>query len=271
MRVHDDRVGVRDRQPRRGGHPAAGRVVVGHEPEEAAVRRVHVHPHAVLAAQRQGQVDPVHGAEPGGAGGEHDSADLARRAAGRPGRPGPSGRRRRSAPRRDGRRAGGTSGRACSGRRRCTRPRGPGASRARRTAPPGWRRCRRTRGGRGGQGSPNIAASSAVTSFSICAVAGPAVQGVVVRVDLHRREVAQDGDRVRAASPSGRRTWGARRGSCRASARRARRPRRRGGRGPRRGLGGAGRARTTRARSGARRPRGPASPPGPATGPCRAG
>ena len=42
-----------------------------------------------------------------------------------------------------------------------------------------------------------MAASWATTSFSIAAVAGPAVERVIVRVDQHRGEIADDGCRVR--------------------------------------------------------------------------
>ena len=54
-------------------HPVGG--VVGDQPEEAAVSGVDVDADPVLRAQRDGQVDRVDRAEPGGAGGHHHGPD----------------------------------------------------------------------------------------------------------------------------------------------------------------------------------------------------
>lgn len=73
VRVDDDRVAVGDGGERRRRHPVGG--VVGDEAEEAAVGGVHVHPGAVAAGERDDLVHRVDRAKPGGAHGGHHRPD----------------------------------------------------------------------------------------------------------------------------------------------------------------------------------------------------
>ena len=76
VRIDHHRVALGDRGVRGPSH-SLGRVV-GDQGEEAAVRGVDMDPGAVAAAERQGLVDGVDRPETGGAGGQHDGADRAR-------------------------------------------------------------------------------------------------------------------------------------------------------------------------------------------------
>ncbi len=75
VRVDDDGVGVGDRGVGRGDDPVGG--VVGDESEEAAVGGIDVHACAVLAAERDDLVNWVDGAEARSASGGNDCADAA--------------------------------------------------------------------------------------------------------------------------------------------------------------------------------------------------
>ena len=141
VRVDHHRVGGADRSQR------GGRVVEQHE--EPAVRCIDVDAHAVPLAQLEGLVDPVDRAEPGGAGGEHDGADVAARTRGLEGVEVDPALRPRRAPRSPAGGGPGTCARACSGHWRRTRRPCPDAAHAPPTTPRGSRSCRSRSGARG--------------------------------------------------------------------------------------------------------------------------
>jgi hypothetical protein len=75
--VDHDRVTLGDCLERSGGHEVT--VGPGKNGEEAAVRAIHVYPHAVLASDRHDVLDAINHAQPGRAGRNDDGPDPTRR------------------------------------------------------------------------------------------------------------------------------------------------------------------------------------------------